>query len=675
MNDAKTLLFLEDDKDLQTLVCAFLREKGFRVESARTAAEARTLLAKMPVDAAIVDGLLPGVTGADFIRELRKTQPDLPVLFASAFWKDLKSHELLTRQLRVARIIHKPYRPEELYLWVNQLFTKALPPAPPGLRALADVDLVRDELAASLVALNQEYGSRLKDKVGGLEVLLGEARVGRREALEEATLVVHKLHGTAGSYGFTEVSLSAGRLEDVLRSAKDVSRLDWGVVDAAFRELARTASVPVKSARKEGPAAVLPTEGVLLVVDEDARMLAEAERLGRAHVVRVLPARTASEAVAVARKQWVDGVLIHMHLGGEMGGIQAAHQLRSVEGLGSLPLGFTETAGGLEDRVAAAHAGASLFLPRPFTAQDFAAAAERMVAARRPERARVLVVDDDPEAIAALVHSLASEQVEVVGLGDAHQLMEALAEHRPDLLLLDVQMPGPSGFDLCRILRSTPAWQELPVLLITAHLGLEFRLAAFQAGADDYISKPVLKEELRARVQARLERARLSRERAERDALTGLLLRRPFIEGLRARLSEAQRQQRPLALCFLDVDHFKRVNDRYGHLAGDRVLTRLGRLLGARFRREDVRGRWGGEEFVVGLLGETKERAKAILSRTLAEVAEMTFDGDGGESFGITVSGGIAEAPGDGATMEELLRAADARLTRAKSNGRNRIEV
>ncbi|TQF10430.1 response regulator, partial [Myxococcus llanfairpwllgwyngyllgogerychwyrndrobwllllantysiliogogogochensis] len=175
MNDAKTLLFLEDDKDLQTLVCAFLREKGFRVESARTAAEARTLLAKMPVDAAIVDGLLPGVTGADFIRELRKTQPDLPVLFASAFWKDLKSHELLTRQLRVARIIHKPYRPEELYLWVNQLFTKALPPAPPGLRALADVDLVRDELAASLVALNQEYGSRLKDKVGGLEVLLGEA--------------------------------------------------------------------------------------------------------------------------------------------------------------------------------------------------------------------------------------------------------------------------------------------------------------------------------------------------------------------------------------------------------------------------------------------------------------------------------------------------------------------
>ncbi|MCP3104121.1 diguanylate cyclase [Myxococcus sp. K15C18031901] len=298
-----------------------------------------------------------------------------------------------------------------------------------------------------------------------------------------------------------------------------------------------------------------------------------------------------------------------------------------------------------------------------------------MVAARRPERSRVLVVDDDPEAIAVLVHALASDQVEVVGLSDAHRLMESLAEHRPDLLLLDVQMPGPSGFDLCRILRSTPEWQELPVLLITAHLGLEFRLAAFQAGADDYISKPVLREELRARVHARLERARLSRERAERDALTGLLMRRPFIDGLRARLSEAQRQQRSLAVCFLDVDHFKRVNDKYGHLAGDRVLTRLGRLLGARFRREDVRGRWGGEEFVVALLGETVESAKAILQRTLTEVAELTFEGDAGEAFHITVSAGIAATPGDGVTMEELLRVADVRLIRAKSNGRNRIET
>lgn len=674
MSGGRTVLFLDDDQDLQSLVCRFLREKGYRVEPARTAVEAQAVLSRVPVDAAIVDGLLPGMTGADFIRELRKTHPSLPVLFASAFWKDLKSYELLTRQLGVARIVHKPYRPEELAVWVGQLFTPATPPPPPK-EAVQQPEAEGDDLAASIAALNAEYGARLREKVTGLGALLVRVRAGDRAALDEAYGVAHKLHGTAGSYGFGEVSSAAGRLEAVLKPGRDGARVDGAALEVAFLALTAAAAIPEKPEVKAAPAPVLPAEGVLLVVDEDPAVLADAERLGKAHVVRVLTARTVEVARAVARKQWVDGVLLHTHLGGPMGGVTAAHMLRADEGLAQLPLAFMGAGDELEVRVLAAHAGASLFLPRPLTAQDFTAAAERMVAARRPERSKVLVVDDDPEAIAALMHALASDRIEVVGLNDSHGLMEALAEHRPDLLLLDVQMPGPSGFDLCRILRSTPEWQELPVLMVTAHLGLEFRLAAFQAGADDYLSKPVLKEELRARVAARLERARLSRERSERDALTGLLLRRPFVEGLRTRLAEAKRQQRPLAVCFLDVDHFKQVNDRYGHLAGDRVLTRLGRLLGARFRREDVRGRWGGEEFVVALLGETAGSAKEILSRTAAELSGMTFDSDTGEPFRITFSAGIAVSPGDGDSVEELLRTADSRLYKAKANGRNRIEV
>jgi diguanylate cyclase (GGDEF)-like protein len=391
--------------------------------------------------------------------------------------------------------------------------------------------------------------------------------------------------------------------------------------------------------------------------------------------VRVVTARSVEEAVAAARGQWLDGALLHVHLGGPRGGFAAAARLRGEEGLESLPVAFFSSDGALEHRVEAAHAGAAQYLPRPFAEGDFSHAVARLVAARRPERARVLVVDDDPEALRALTSALAGERVEVVGLSDPYRLLEALAEHRPELLLLDVEMPGPSGFDLCRIVRSMPEWQELPVFFITAHLALEFRLAAFQAGADDYLSKPVLREELRARVHARLERARLTRERTERDALTGLLLRRPFLEALRVRHGEAVRQERPLAVCFLDVDHFKHVNDTYGHLAGDRVLARLGRLLATRFRKEDVRCRWGGEEFVVALLGETAQSAREILGRTADELSRLTFEGDAGESFRVTVSAGVAEAPRDGASVEALLKVADERLYRAKARGRNRIEV
>ncbi|WP_430384139.1 GGDEF domain-containing response regulator [Archangium violaceum] len=297
-----------------------------------------------------------------------------------------------------------------------------------------------------------------------------------------------------------------------------------------------------------------------------------------------------------------------------------------------------------------------------------------MVSARRPERSRVLVLDDDPEAVRALSAALTSQLVEVVGLEDPYRLVDVLAEQRPDLLLLDVEMPGPSGFDLCRIVRSMPEWQGLHILFITAHTGVEFRVAAFQAGADDYLAKPVMREELRARVQSRLERARLARERAERDVLTGLLLRRPFLEGLRARLAEAQRTGRPLSLGFLDVDRFKKVNDTHGHLAGDRVLMQMGRLLTSRFRKEDLRCRWGGEEFVVALMGAPAEGARDILARTAAELARADFEGDKGEHFRVTFSAGLAVAPQDGADVETLLRVADERLYRAKAQGGNRIE-
>ena len=670
----KTLLFLEDDRDLQALVCTFLRDRGYQVTPARTAAEAREVLQSKPVDAAIVDGLLPGMTGADFIRELRKTKPDLPVLFASAFWKDLKSHELLTRQLGVARVVHKPYRPEELAVWLEQLFAVAQPPPPPreslDAEGAEDAEPV-DDFAASLALLSADYGAKLPERLAMLQALLGKGRHGDAEAMEEAYSVVHKLHGTAGSYGFRDVSIAAGALEDVLRPVKTGGTLDWAQVDAGFRALEDRVSLPVLAPEPESEEAVVAAMGTLLVVDEDAGVLADAKRMGEREGVRVVTAATPLEACAAVERQWVDGALLHMGAAG----LATASALRAMEGHQSLPLAFSSTGGGLQERVRAAHAGASLFLPRPFTQQDLALAVERLVTVRRLERARVLVVDDDPDAVRALTQALMSDAVEVVGLESAYGLLDALAQHRPDLLLLDVRMPGPSGFDLCRILRLSPEWQELPILLISAQVGLEFRLAAFQAGADDYLAKPVLREELRARVHARLERARLSRERTERDALTGLMLRRPFVEAVNARLSEARRSDKPLALCFLDVDHFKKVNDEHGHLAGDRVLMRLGRLLGARFRREDLRARWGGEEFVVALLGETPESAKEILSRTAEELSAMTFEGDAGETFHVTFSAGLAVAPRDGTTLDELLRAADARLYRAKENGRNRIET
>jgi len=677
-----TILFLDDDQELQSLVSAYLRERGYEVEPARTVKEARTVLACIRVDAAIVDGLLPGMRGMDFIEELRQQHPTLPILFASAFWKDLESHDHLTRQLKVSRVLHKPYTPQELLLWVEQMLAVKAPPPPPA--ALAVPQGAADDLDATFQALCAEYGARLEEKLRELTEAMERARAGNAEGMDAAYQLAHKLHGTAGSYGFHAVSGAARQLEALLKPARDGKTApDWRAVEAARQELAKAArsaspaSAPAMAPGPEaakGAAAAVEPRGTLLVVDDDAAWLAEVERMGKDRLLRVVTARGADEAVKVARQHRLDGALVHVDVGGKEGGFAVAERLRAVEELRTLPLAFFGTGGDVTYRMAAILAGASLYLPRPFSALDLAEAVERMVAVRRPERSRVLMLDDDPEAVRTLGAALTSPQVEVVGLGDPYRLVDALAEHRPDLLLLDVEMPGPSGFDLCRIVRSMPEWQALPVLFITAHTGVDFRVAAFQAGADDYLAKPVLREELRARVQSRLERARLARERSERDALTGLLLRRPFLEGLRSRLAEAQRTGRPLALGFLDVDKFKKVNDTHGHLAGDRVLMQMGRLLASRFRREDLQCRWGGEEFVVALVGASAEGAREILARMAAELAQADFEGDKGERFRVTFSAGLAVAPQDGTDVESLVRAADERLYRAKAQGGNRIE-
>ena len=695
-----TLLFVEDDRDLRNLVTSFLQERGVRVESARSGAEARALLARTRVDAAVVDGLLPDMTGADFIAELRKTQPNLPVLFASAFWRDIKSYELLTRELRVARVLHKPYSPSELWMWVQGLLPQAAaapaaaPPRPatsplalpPPALVPAAPESPGDEVAQALAALKAEYASALPERFGALRAALQRARTEAEgvEGLREALVLAHKLHGTAGSYGFDAVSTVAGKLEALLRRHESALKEPGGVAGAyapwsdaelLLAELERAAGQGAPDAARVTAPVEQDVLGSILVVDDDEALLGAAQKLAAANQVRLVLARSADEALAAARRGWLDGALVHAHLGGRNGGFAVAQQLRGREGLESLPLAFYSDSGALQDRVEAAHAGASLFLPRPFSAAELVSAVERFVAARRPDRARIVVLDDDPDATRVLTNLLVSDGHQVDALSNPYDLLEVLSGLRPDLLLMDVMMPGLGGLDLCKILRSMPEWQELPILLVTAQTDVAFRVAAFQAGADDYLSKPVLREELLARVRGRLEPSRLAQELRDRDALTGLPLRRPFLDTLRGRLAEAQRSGSPVSVALIDLDRFKHINDTYGHLAGDRVLGRFGRLLAARFRKEDARGRWGGEEFVVALYGEGPQSARDILGRSGTEFAKLVFDGEGDVRFRATFSAGIATFPADGRSAEELLRAADARLYKAKRNGRNRIEI
>jgi diguanylate cyclase (GGDEF)-like protein len=195
----------------------------------------------------------------------------------------------------------------------------------------------------------------------------------------------------------------------------------------------------------------------------------------------------------------------------------------------------------------------------------------------------------------------------------------------------------------------------------------------FEAGADDFVSKPVVGPELVARLDNRLERTRLHRAMAETDPLTGLANRRKSSQGLQLLLGLAERRNEPVCVAVLDLDHFKNVNDRYGHATGDAVLRRVGQTLKRGLRGEDVIGRWGGEEFVVGLYGANSQQAADRLRHLLGEFRTESFSTPSGELHGLTFSAGVAQWPIHGSDLSELYRAADRAMYRAKQSGRARV--
>jgi PleD family two-component response regulator len=232
----------------------------------------------------------------------------------------------------------------------------------------------------------------------------------------------------------------------------------------------------------------------------------------------------------------------------------------------------------------------------------------------RLKATRVLVVDDDPAALDSMRVLLAPGDLEVFTLSDPLRFWETLEEVEPELLILDVDMPGINGPELCRTVRNDPRWSGLAVIFTTGRTDADTVQLVFDAGADDYVAKPFVGREFVARVSNRLQRVRLYRAKAETDGLTGLSNRVTSEEGLKQLAMVSERLSEPLSVVMLDIDHFKLVNDNHSHATGDRVLHRVGAYPRREFRGNDVVGRWGGEEFIVGLYGVTRADAVGRLT-------------------------------------------------------------
>lgn len=294
--------------------------------------------------------------------------------------------------------------------------------------------------------------------------------------------------------------------------------------------------------------------------------------------------------------------------------------------------------------------------------------------ASAPSAQRVLIVDDEP----ANVHSLAAALGEGYDLrfaGDAARALELAASLAFDLILLDVVLPDMDGFEVLRRLKIDEATRGVPVIFVTSLAEVADAERGFALGAVDYVTKPVSVPLVRARVRTHIELKRqrdLLLQRALIDGLTGIANRRRFDDALERRFALALRQDAPLALMLIDVDHFKRFNDRYGHVAGDECLKRVAAFLHASFGDGDaLAARIGGEEFAILLApGELQAQALRLLAGVLAlDIAHA--DSDAGTRVSVS-AGALEAAAGAFGSPAALLEAADQLLYQAKREGRNR---
>jgi diguanylate cyclase (GGDEF)-like protein len=285
------------------------------------------------------------------------------------------------------------------------------------------------------------------------------------------------------------------------------------------------------------------------------------------------------------------------------------------------------------------------------------------------EGRRVLVVDDEPMVSRGLTSLLGRRGLAVTALNDPLQFWRVVDETKPNLILLDLEMPKISGTELCRAIRNDRRWSAIPVIFLTGHTDQASIQRIFAAGADDYVGKPFVPAELTVRIESRLTGVKARRTPLETDPLTGLATGGKATELIERFLRLARRKSDPYSVAVLQVDAFASLATTFGRATANNVLRSIGELLPKSFRGEDVAGWWGGADFTIGMYGSSKEHAAIKLAQICAKVAEQNFTADDGRRVHVSCSAGVAQYQTDGDTVASLWEAAHQALQKAKTEG------
>lgn len=537
-----------------------------------------------------------------------------------------------------------------------------------------------------LRALREHFALQLPGKIAQGEqlwkgVVDGSAPEGTPEDLAR---LFHTLAGSAPSFGFALLGKNAQKAEIMLKAALPLGREALervkGEIGDCIREMKR-----LSGAQDEEPGAepdedhlaatvsqsVEPRGKLVYILDDDPLFCMKLGEQIRCFGYDTSEFTSRRDLLAAEWDPFPAAIVIDMIMQeGDFSGAEAVPTIEEHVGR-CPPVIFVSRRSSIEARLAAVKAGGEAYFCKPVPISDLIECLDRLTADHPVDPYRILIIDDDVEISAFYALILQQQGMETRVLNQPLNVMELLVNFKPDLILMDMYMPECNGYELARAIRQMEAYVSIPIVFLSSETCVKRQLTAMRMGGDDFLTKPIEPEHLIASVSIRAERMRIIRNFLQRDSLTGLYNRSMSDEHLKLAVMRAQRSGGRLALAMIDIDHFKNINDSYGHSTGDRVIVTLARLLQQRLRKTDIVGRYGGEEFVALLPDTDAEGARDVLERIRESFARIRHVYDKGE-FSATFSCGIAMFPecGDAASLGNE---ADRALYLGKKAGRNRV--
>jgi diguanylate cyclase (GGDEF)-like protein len=488
---------------------------------------------------------------------------------------------------------------------------------------------------------------------------------------QAAAQAAHKLAGVLGMFGKDEGTSLSRAIEHLLtEDAPDLHKLPTLVhqLDAILNlpnpaaQPPRTAVSSSASTQGTSPTSATPTQpyGIkILLIAVDPTLTAALQQLSAIAEIQWQSFSTPQQA-----QLWVKDYTPSLLITELEQGAAWEEQLRIMAELAArtpaVPTVVITATTDLRDRVAIAQAGGHRILPTSTHAAQVWETITPLL--QRSQSVNVLAVDDDPIFLDALPPLLEPWGIRVMGVSQPETFWTVLEAHPPDLLLLDVEMPHFNGIELCHAVRADLRWQDLPILFVTARRDRHTIQQVFAAGADDYITKPIVGSELITRMTQRLDRMRWLQTLQHQDPLTGLVNQPHAQHLLEQLLEQSARSQGVFSFVRVAIANLHSINGQYGHVLGHQVLRQSAQVLRSQLRGAEILSYWGNGEFAILLLGLKVEEAELYLEEALRRMRQQVFTDDSCqdhevERFQAEVQWGIAEYPEDGETVRALYQA------------------